>query len=141
MAVAVALAVRGVAGDRGQFYGELLSRATQEEFQWLLRVSERLSPKDSLAELGSGLEAQRSVVTAITCFAVSPESYRGALARALALGNDTDTVMSMAGAISGAHLGFDAVPKLLLSRLENDLKGRDYLCDLAKRLLHQSQKS
>lgn len=134
LAVAVAIATRGEAGDHEYFFDELYRRATEDEYQWMLRTARQLSGQDSLALLGSGLEAHRSVVTAITCFAVSPDLYTGALARALALGDDTDTLMAMTGAISGAHLGISAVPMNLMSLLENEGRGRDYLRDLAGRL-------
>ena len=136
LATAVALAVRGEAGDHDALYGELYQRATQEEYQWLLRTAWKLTAGDSLALLGSGLEAHRSVVTAVACFDVSKDSYTGALARALSLGNDTDTVMGMTGAISGAHLGISAVPAELVARMENGTRGRDAIQLLARRL-HQ----
>ena len=40
----------------------------------------------------------------------------------------------MAGALSGAYLGLDAIPKPFLESLEDDYKGRAYLLELAKRL-------
>lgn len=134
LATAVALAVRGEAGDHDALYGELYHRATQDEYQWLLRTAWKLNASDSLGFLGSGLEAHRSVVTAVACFGVSPDSYTGVLARALALGNDTDTVMGMAGAISGAHLGIGAVSRDLLDRMENGDRGRVAIEKLATRL-------
>ena len=134
LATAVALAVRGEAGDRDVLFGELLNRATEEEFQWSLRLANKLGPSDSLSTLGSGLEAHRSVVTSIACFAVSPDSYTGAIARALALGNDTDTLMAMTGASAEPHLSLTAIPEHLLSRLENGERGRDAIFAAAKQL-------
>jgi poly(ADP-ribose) glycohydrolase ARH3 len=131
LAVAVAMAARGEAGDHDGLYGELYDRATQEEYQWLLRTAWKLTANDSLFYLGSGIEAHRSVVTAITCFAISPDSYTAAIARALSLGNDTDTVMGMTGAISGAHLGMNALPQNLIALLENGERGRDAILRLA----------
>ena len=49
---------------------------------------------------------------------------------AISLGGDTDTIASMAGAISGAYLGVDALLAEWLSRLEN----RDFLFHLAESL-------
>jgi len=40
----------------------------------------------------------------------------------------------MAGAISGARLGIEAVPPNLLQKLENGPKGRDFIRNLAERL-------
>jgi len=134
LAIAVALVVRQEAFDRTTFFRELMARASLEEYQWQLSVASRLTIDDSVAVLGSGLEAHRSVITAIACFAIEPESYEGVVGRALSLGNDTDTVAAMAGSLSGAHLGIAGVPAHLLQILENGPKGRDYLFDVAARL-------
>lgn len=40
----------------------------------------------------------------------------------------------MAGAISGAFLGVAAIPAALINRLEDAIKGRSYLIELADRL-------
>ena len=133
MAVATALAVRAETFDRRAFFDELRKRADTEEFQWQLRTASKLGPDDAVT-FGNGLEAHRSVTTAITCFAFAPDSYAGAVSRAIAMGNDTDTLAAMAGALSGAHLGAAALPEALLSKLENGPKGRDYIRQLALEL-------
>jgi poly(ADP-ribose) glycohydrolase ARH3 len=134
LALAVALAARGEAGDTDYLWRTLYDRATLDEYQWLIRTASRLTERDSLALLSSGMEAHRSVVTSIACFAIAPDSYITPLARALALGGDTDTLMAMAGAISGAHLGPAALPARPLSIFEEPGKGRSYIQALAKRL-------
>ncbi len=48
-AIAVALAARGEAGDHDLFFDALRSRATQEEYQWLLKMGSQLTATDSLA--------------------------------------------------------------------------------------------
>jgi len=136
LALAVALALRGPPFDRKAFYRELARHAQSEEFRWALSVAARLRPGDSVGGLGNSLEAHRSVVTAIACFAGSPQSYEDAIGRAVSLGNDTDTLAAMAGALSGAHLGVGAIPTHLLDKLEDQEKGRSYLQQLALRL-HQ----
>ncbi len=134
LAVAVALAAREPHFDRKGFYRELRSRAQTEEFRWALRTAARLGPGDTVSVLGNSLEAHRSVVTAIACFALSPRSYGDAIGRAIGLGNDTDTLAAMAGALSGAHLGLSAVPRHLLDKLEDGPKGRSHIHGLAVRL-------
>jgi poly(ADP-ribose) glycohydrolase ARH3 len=134
LAVAVALALRPGPLDRKAFYRELRRRSTSEEFRWHLDVAARTRPGDSLASLGSSLEAHRSVVTAIACFTSSPRSYEDAVARAIGLGDDTDTLAAMTGALCGAHLGISAVPARLLDQLEDGAKGRSYIAALAGRL-------
>jgi len=49
---------------------------------------------------------------------------------AISLGGDTDTIASMAGAISGAYLGIEAIPQDWKAKLEN----RGYIETLAERL-------
>ena len=131
MAVAVGLALRAEEPfDRPAFFRELASRAATEEFQWQLRTAARQGPDDSLT-FGNSLEAHRSVTTALTCFAFSPDSYAGAVSRAVAMGNDTDTLAAMAGALSGARLGAEALPEGLLAKLEDGRKGRTYIRSVA----------
>jgi len=55
----------------------------------------------------------------------------------ISLGGDTDTTASMAGAISGAYLGIDAIPSDWIEQVEN----RDYISRLAHKLWQVSIKS
>ena len=98
-------------------------------------MASRLTLEDSVAVLGNTLEAHRSVVTAIACFACHPDSYVTAVGRAIGLGGDVDTLAAMAGALSGAHLGAGAIPAHLVALLEEGPEGRTYLQGLARRLL------
>lgn len=75
LAMAVALATRYDKFDSGPFYNELIRRATTDEFRWLLFTAAELTPDDSVSILGSGIEAHRSVVTSIACFALAPEDF------------------------------------------------------------------
>ena len=137
LALAVAIATRESRFVRADFLAELRRRARTEEFQWQLSVAEQLHPSDSLTGFGNGLEAHRSVVTAISCFAGSPDCYTEVISRAIGQGNDVDTLAAMAGAISGARLGIDAIPRHLVESLEDNTKGRTYISDLADKL-HQA---
>jgi poly(ADP-ribose) glycohydrolase ARH3 len=135
LAVAVAWALKATAFDRKAFYHDLLARATTEEFRWHLEVAAKLKPGDSLAGLGSTLHAHRSVVTAMACFATAPGDFERVMSRAIGLGDDTDTVAAMAGALVGAFAGVSAIPPELLAKLEDGpAKGRSHIADLAARL-------
>lgn len=134
IALAVALVVRERCFVRAAFLKELMSRAQTEEFQWQLSIASQLSADDSIIGFGNGLEAHRSVVTAIVCFANSPDQYTDVISRAIGQGNDTDTLAAMAGAISGARLGIAGIPAHLVESLENKQKGRDYIKELAHQL-------
>jgi poly(ADP-ribose) glycohydrolase ARH3 len=134
LALAVALVVREEGFDRKSFYRTLLEHCRSEEFRWALEAAAKLRRRHSLGFLGSSLEAHRSVVTAIACFSAGPDSFEEVVARAVSLGDDTDTLAAMAGALAGAHLGESALPAGLLEQLEDGPAGRTHIRDLARRL-------
>lgn len=135
VALAVALAATADHFDRAAFFGELLARARTDEFRHQLAAAARLGTADPLNAFGSSIRADRSVVTAIACFAASPSSFKDVITHAITLGDDTDTVAAMAGAISGAYLGAAAIPAHLPTLLEDGPKGRTYIGTLADQLL------
>jgi poly(ADP-ribose) glycohydrolase ARH3 len=99
------------------------------------QIRELLGEQDKVnvvAVLGNGIEAPRSVPTAIYCFLRQPQSYKDTVIYAISLGGDTDTIAAMAGAISGAYLGVEAIPSEWRAKLEN----REYIEALAEKLLH-----
>jgi poly(ADP-ribose) glycohydrolase ARH3 len=135
LALAVAWALHATTFSRKAFYRELLARAGTEEFQWHVGIASQLNPGDSLAGLGSTLHAHRSVVTAMACFATAPDDFEAVMSRAIGLGDDTDTVAAMAGALVGAFAGVGALPAGLLAKLEDGpAKGRGHIAELAARL-------
>jgi poly(ADP-ribose) glycohydrolase ARH3 len=134
ISLAVAIALRGGPFDRKDFFAELFGFARTETFQRQLARAAEMSPDDPVDVFGNSLPADESVVTALACFAGDPESYPAVIARAIRIGNDTDTIAAMAGAISGARLAIAAVPARLLEKLENGHKGRDHIRSLAERL-------
>ena len=132
---AVAWALKATSFDRKVFYRDLLARATTEEFRWHLEIAAKLKPGDSLAGLGSTLHAHRSVVTAMACFAASPGDFERVMSRAIGLGDDTDTVAAMAGALMGAFAGVNTIPPGLLAKLEDGpAKGRSHIAESAAKL-------
>jgi len=133
VASAIGIILREPEFDNSAFFAELLEAAQTEEFQYQIRKAASLDPREMIS-FGSSLPAHRSVMTAITCFTVWPDSYERAIARAIAMGEDTDTLAAIAGALSGAYLGIDAIPPHLLAKLENGPKGRDYIDQVAIRL-------
>lgn len=138
LALAVALLVRTEVFDRKAFYRALRARAVTEEFRWHLRVAARLRPGDPVSGLGSTLHAHRSVVTALACFANTPGDFEAAVGLAIGLGDDTDTVAAMTGALVGAFAGTAAVPPGLLEKLEDGpAKGRAYITALAATLFER----
>ena len=74
-----------------------------------------------------------SVCWSLYAFLRSPDDYWETVCTAIAVGGDTDTMAAMAGAISGARLGLDALPRDLLSRLtDRGAWGAEALIRLAR---------
>jgi len=138
LAVAVAHCLRTDTLNRVAFFDELLAHSRSDVFRVKLDIAATARTPAELPALGNGIQAQESVVTAIACFASSPDDYLTAVGRAILLGGDTDTIAAMTGAIAGAYLGESAVPQEWLARLEDhpESKGRSYIADLARRLHH-----
>ena len=80
-----------------------------------------------------------SVLWSLYSFLRTPEDYWETVCTAIAVGGDVDTTAAMAGAISGAYLGLDAIP-LHLARCVTDrgtwgfseLVGLAHLCHRLK---------
>lgn len=87
-------------------------------------------PEKVISMLGNGIEAFTAVPAAVFSFLVYPDAFEAAVVFAIRLGGDTDTIGAMAGAISGARLGVDAIPGKWRHKLEN----RRYIEPLAKAL-------
>jgi poly(ADP-ribose) glycohydrolase ARH3 len=141
-AMAVALAVAEIPGqplDPASFTARLLSFATQDIYRAKIAEFGALleHPEDRWAvvqRLGHGIEAVNSIPTAIFSFLVHVHDFASTVTYSVSLGGDTDTIASMAGAISGAYLGADALPPEWLRQLENG----DYISSLADRLWQAS---
>jgi poly(ADP-ribose) glycohydrolase ARH3 len=138
----IASAVAAVIGadqlDQKEFLSRIRPACTQPEFVNRWDRLPYLGPPH-IGELGNGIEAAESVMTAVACFLAWPGSYVDAIGNAILLGGDTDTIAAMTGAISGAYLGIEAIPPATLAKLENHGQGRDYLFALADRLFEHWQ--
>lgn len=58
-----------------------------------------------------------SVLWSLYSFLMSPDDYWETICTAIAVGGDVDTTAAMAGAMSGAFLGIDAMPEDLARRV------------------------
>ena len=120
--------------DRQVFILKLQQFARSQIYkEKIVSINELLGEQDRtkvVAVLGNGIEAPRSVPTAIYSFLKHPKSYKDSVIYAISLGGDTDTIASMAGAISGAYLGMEAIPQEWRAKLED----RAYIEALAERL-------
>ncbi len=134
MALSVAICVNNPSIDKSNYLTVLHQSAETGEFQKKLQFAKKTVSRKDLARLGNGFAAQDSVVTAVSCFLLWPDSYEEAVSNAILLGGDTDTIAAMTGAISGAHLGVQAIPSNWINGLENDSRGRSYIVQLAQQL-------
>jgi ADP-ribosylglycohydrolase len=95
---------------------------------------ERLDPSYAGEWHGISAFVTPSVVWSLYAFLHSPDDYWTTVCTAIGVGGDTDTMAAIAGAISGARLGLDALPAGLVERLEDRGGwGRDALIELARR--------
>lgn len=110
--------------------------ARGNEYKVQLEAMKQLLTKDSeptksevVTKLGNTISAQHSVPTAIYCFlrsekdevknSSSQHPFRNTLEYAITLGGDTDTIASMACAITGAYYGDEVIPRNLLRHCED----------------------
>jgi len=136
-AAAVAELVQSASGndlDASKLLEHLRQIAVTRRFRDLLDSVASLgdvSQATIVRELGNGVEAHRSVATALHAFLRHRDSFSDAILFALSLGGDADTIASMTGALAGASLGVSAIPAPWVTGVE----GREELLALAERLL------
>jgi poly(ADP-ribose) glycohydrolase ARH3 len=90
-------------------------------------IAKRVPPDIAAPRLGRTVAVNESMPFAVYSFLCEPKSFEEGLYVAILHGGDRDTLGAMAGAISGAYLGIDAIPESWRSKLEN----RAYIEDLA----------
>lgn len=98
------------------------------------RTRDRQGLLELAGELGTSVTARTSVPAAIAVALHAPDDVVDTARAAIGLGGDTDTVAAMAAAITGAHLGVEAIPERLLARLE----ARDRIASTATALARES---
>ena len=136
IATATAYALTQETIDPPELLNRLHDLAKTEEFQWQLKTALQRPLEDAFYLFGNGLEAHRSVMTAILCFLLHQHSYVDTIAAAIGRGGDTDTIAAMAGGLSGAFLGVKAIPQGFQERFEQQTKGLSYVEGLATSLWH-----
>jgi poly(ADP-ribose) glycohydrolase ARH3 len=142
-ALAVAQAVRldsteefrplGVVRSLIDFARTVEIRAKLELLKELLH--EDVPPTIVAKQLGQSVAVQESLPFAIYSFLRYPSSYEDCLYCAIMHGGDRDTLGAMAGAMSGAYLGFEAIPLLWREKLENREKIEKLALELARKTL------
>jgi poly(ADP-ribose) glycohydrolase ARH3 len=94
-------------------------------------IAENVSPVRAAQQIGRSVTAHESIPFAIYSFLLHPKSFEDCLFCSILNGGDRDTLGAMACAISGAHLGSDALPQIWLKKLEN----RNYIQGLIVKLM------
>jgi ADP-ribosylglycohydrolase len=124
IALATALAYNDTSSP--EIIGRLCQRAESPQFSsrlhtasaWL-QAGSNIAPRKVAAELGNGIAAAESCVTAVyMALAFRNSSFDELLEFAIRLRGDVDTIASMACAIWGAVRGLDALPQTRLEQLE-----------------------
>jgi ADP-ribosylglycohydrolase len=151
IAGAVALALRGEQIDNSRFLTRLTGWARQMDesvaygierlAEWVDLPAKEAAPfissvgrtPDYVAGWpGISPFVTSSVLWSLYAFLKNPDDYWETIRTAIAVGGDVDTTAAMAGAISGAHLGLEAVPLNLTHRLtDQGTWGQADLIDLA----------
>ena len=138
IARAVALAARRQPLHAGDFIEDLaacaaltdrtVAAATRELAQWVtltpLQAAQHLHASGldrAHSEKWQGISAfvTPSVLWSLYAFLRSPDDYWETICTAIAVGGDTDTMAAMAGAISGARVGVEALPTDLVERVHD----------------------
>ena len=133
----VKLALNGI--SLGKMIPELLdfTSGISEEFdQAILKIEECLDWDDeekALSHLGRGWIGEEAVALALYCFLKYPNDYKKVVLRGANTDGDSDSIACIAGSISGARLGFDAIPKAWIKNIEKT----DYLDALSVRLANK----
>jgi ADP-ribosylglycohydrolase len=109
--------------------------------------------REDLLRLDKSLEANKSwdgvspwavtsTLWALYSFMKSPDDFWQTMETALSIGGDTDSIAAMAGALSGAYNGYEAIqdPKLVPMLQDRGDWGADKLRELARALLDASKK-
>ena len=93
-------------------------------------IANHTRPGVAAEKIGRSVAVHESMPFAIYAFLRHPASFEACLFCAILHGGDRDTLGAMTGAVSGAYLGIQTIPKSWREKLEN----RDYIERLALKL-------
>ncbi len=142
---AAAVAVGVAAALQGKNASEIVRAASSAASRWDKPLADRIrfawklkdfDSRTALERIGASPLVWEAVPAAFYCLAHSPRSFSGVVLAAVNFGDDSDSVASMAGAISGALLGVGAIPARWLAGLED----HDEIERIAVRLWQLSQR-
>jgi poly(ADP-ribose) glycohydrolase ARH3 len=82
-------------------------------------INDNGSPEEAAHYIGRTVTVYESMPFAVYSFMRHSQSFENCILCAVLHGGDRDTLGAMAGAISGAYLGIDAIPGVWKKKLEN----------------------
>lgn len=130
----VKLALDGVSPNQWMTKVVEFTANMRDEFHQAIRrvghVLSWTSEEYALDHIGEGWVGEEAVALALYCVLKYPDDYLDCIRRGANTNGDSDSIASIAGGISGAYLGLDAIPEEWRTRCEN----ATYLKDLAKRM-------
>lgn len=118
----------------------------EEGWRQLLLALERIpialeqKPADLCKVMGGGWVAEEALACALTCVLDNPADYAAIVRRGANSSGDSDSIASIAGAIAGAFLGVESIPKDWRKRVESRQQLLDYshqLLELQNRILSE----
>ncbi len=100
-------------------------------------LEEHSPPAEAARALGLSIAVQESLPFALYCFLSHPHTFMECILCAVTHGGDRDTMGAMAGALSGAYLGIEAIPPDWQRRLEDSQHMETVARELAARAAAQ----
>ncbi len=101
----------------------IFTKGISQEFDdAILKVNKCLDWDDeekALEYLGQGWIGEEAVALALYCFLRYPNSYEKTVLRGANTNGDSDSIACIAGGISGAYLGYEAIPDSWLKKIQN----------------------
>ena len=111
---------------------EIFKKKAELSLKWL-EDNLDISPKEVSKNLGNGIKAADSCITAIYLgLRFRSKSFNELIKFTRKCGGDVDTLCSMSGSIWGAFNGFNNIPKELFDDLEDANRIKSLACNLYK---------
>jgi ADP-ribosylglycohydrolase len=122
-ALALALALEGATSDQvlSEIERTCGGRSADLDASLVrLRELRDAEPEVALTEghLGEGWVAEEALVSALYCFLRAPDDFDAAVLLATNTDGDSDSIACIAGALSGARLGVEAIPRRWREQVE-----------------------
>ncbi len=120
-----------------KFIGRLIDMArtvVMKEKMTIVRdlINDSESPEEAARLIGRSVAVYESMPFAVYSFMRHSESFEKCIYCAVLNGGDRDTLGAMAGAISGAYLGIEAIPDVWKKKLENRAMIEELAVELAE---------